>query len=200
MRSTKLSVVGLEDRHTPAVTAVFNPGFGTLTVFGDATDNQIVVSRDALGVISVNGEVPSAGGLPGGFPTVFNTRTIGVFGAAGNDTIRLDETNGPLPAAQLFGGSGNDTLVGGSGNDFLHGQSGDDFLLGGDGANQLFGGSGDDVAFLGGGDDVFGWPPGDGSDRVEGEGGFDTMAFLGSDDDEVFEATAKSAGPARTCC
>ena len=43
-----------------------------------------------------------------------------VHGLGGNDTIRLDEANGPLPAAQLFGGSGNDTLVGGSGGGQLH--------------------------------------------------------------------------------
>jgi Ca2+-binding RTX toxin-like protein len=211
------SVVSLESREVPAVTAVFNPGAGALTVFGDSADNQIVVSRDALGVISVNGQVPLAGNIPGGFPSVFNTRTISVFGQGGNDAIRMDETNGPLPAAQLFGGSGNDTLIGGSSNDALHGQdgndtliagggddfvlgqSGNDVLLGGDGVDQMFGGAGDDfaagqvgddVAFLGAGDDTFGWLPGEGSDRVEGEGGFDTMAFIGSNGDEVFEATA----------
>ena len=197
--------------------AQFSPGTGTLTVFGDSADNEIVISRDALGVISVNGEVPLAGGIPGGFPTVFNTKSISVFGLGGNDTIRLDETNGPLPAAQLFGGSGNDILTGGSGADALHGQdgndqlsggAGDDFLLGqsgtdvmfgGDGADQMFGGAGDDtadgdrgddVAFLGDGNDLFVWDPGDGSDRVEGEAGFDTMLFNGSGADEVFEASA----------
>ncbi len=88
------------------MTAVFNPGVGTLAVFGDSADNEIVISRDELGVISVNGEVPLAGGIPGGFPTAFNTRSVSVFGLSGNDTIRLDETNGPLPGAQMFGGSG----------------------------------------------------------------------------------------------
>ncbi len=214
------SVETLEGRHTPAVTAVFNPGVGALTVFGDSADNQIVVSRDALGVISVNGQVPLAGGIPGGFPTVFNTRTISVFGQAGNDSIRLDEANGPLPAAQLFGGSGNDTLVGGSGNDALHGQdgndtlsggagadfllgqSGDDVMFGGNDADQMFGGSGndtadgdrgDDTAFLGDGNDLFVWDPGDGSDKVEGEAGFDTMLFNGSGADEVMEASANGS-------
>src|SRR5262245_30171386 len=207
----------LEGRTLPAITPVFNPGLGTLTVLGDSADNQIVISRDALGVISVNGEVPLAGGIPGGFPTVFNTREISVFGQSGNDTIRLDETNGPLPAARLFGGSGNDVLTGGSGDDALHGQdgndqlnggagadfllgqSGNDVIFGGNDADQVFGGSGDetidgdrgdDVAFLGEGNDLFVWDPGDGSDRVEGEAGFDTMLFNGSGADEVFEASA----------
>lgn len=205
----------LEDRSVPAI--VTQVGFGTLTVFGDSADNQIVISRDALGVISVNGLVPLANGIAGSFPTVSNTRVISVFGVAGNDTIRFDETNGPLPAGQLFGGSGNDTIIGGSGDDALHGQdgndlllgmagkdfvigqSGNDVLLGGDDVDQLFGGSGDDfvagevgddVAFLGDGNDTFGWLPGEGSDRVEGEAGLDTMVFIGSDDAEVFAATA----------
>jgi Ca2+-binding RTX toxin-like protein len=207
----------LSERILPAVTAVFNPGLGTLTVVGDSSDNEIVISRDGLGVISVNGKVPLAGGLPGGFPTVFNTRSISVFGLGGNDNVRLDETNGPLPGAEIFGGSGNDTLTGGSGqdalygqdgndllngaagNDFLLGQSGADVLLGGDGVDQMFGGSGDDtadgdrgddVAFLAEGNDTFVWDPGDGSDRVEGEAGFDTMLFNGSGADEKFELTA----------
>ena len=51
------AVEALETRAVPAVTAVFNPGFGTLTVFGDSADNTIEISRDGLGVISVNGEV-----------------------------------------------------------------------------------------------------------------------------------------------
>src|SRR5262249_11191959 len=49
---------------------------------------------------------------------------------------------------------------------------------------------GDDVAFLGDGNDLFVWDPGEGSDRVEGETGFDTMLFNGSGADEVFEASA----------
>ena len=36
-----------------------------------------------------------------------------------NDVISLNETNGPLPAAALFGGDGNDTLTGGTGDDQL---------------------------------------------------------------------------------
>jgi Ca2+-binding RTX toxin-like protein len=218
MRPTKLQIEGLEARDVPAVTSVV--GFGTLTVTGDAGDNEIVISRDPIGVIRVNGEVPLAGGIPGGFPTIFNTRVITVFGLGGDDVIRLDETNGPLPPAQLFGGSGDDTITGGSGddalhgqdgndvltggggNDFLLGQSGNDVLNGGNGADQMFGGEGDDTAdgdrgddtaFLGDGNDLFVWDPGDGSDVVEGEAGFDTMLFNGNGADEVFEASANGS-------
>ena len=57
-------------------------------------------------------------------------RCIQVFGQNGNDIITIDETNGALPAANLFGGDGNDTLTGGSGGDMLFGQAGNDTLLG----------------------------------------------------------------------
>ena len=50
----------------------------------------------------------------GGTPTVANVSLIQVFGQAGNDTITLDEANGVLPKANLFGGAGNDTPTGGS--------------------------------------------------------------------------------------
>ena len=54
-----------------------------------------------------------------------NTALIQVFGQGGNDTIALNEANGALPKANLFGGDGNDTLTGGSGADLLFGQAGE---------------------------------------------------------------------------
>src|SRR6478735_2905054 len=125
-----------------AITASFLPDAGTLTELGDALDNTIVTSRNAAGQIVVNGgAVP----IQGGTATVANTALIQAFGQAGNDTIALDEANGALPAALLFGGDGNDTLTGGSGNDQLFGQSGNDTLLGKGGNDLLFGGAGNDV-------------------------------------------------------
>src|SRR5262249_52882151 len=115
----------LEDRLTPTITASFLPNAHLLTVFGDALNNNIVVSRDAAGTILVNG---GAVAIQGGPPTVANVSLVQVFGQAGNDPISLDETNGALPAANLFGGDGNDTLIGGSGNDMLFGQAGNDIL------------------------------------------------------------------------
>ena len=43
---------------------------------------------------------------------------------------------------------------------------------------------GNDVATLGDGNDLFTWNPGDGSDTVDGQGGFDTLAFQGADASE----------------
>jgi Ca2+-binding RTX toxin-like protein len=186
----------LEDRTLPAVTALFIAPAGLLTVFGDAGNNAITISRDAAGKILVNG-----GAVPvlGGTPTVANTTTVSVFGQAGDDNISLDETNGALPKALLFGGDGNDTLTGGSGNDMLFGQAGNDTLLGKGGNDMLFGGSGDDVLIGGTGDDmVFGeagndrmiWNPGDGTDLNEGGDGNDTVEVNGGNASENFTATA----------
>ena len=121
-----------------AITASFTPGSGALTVFGDNLDNTIVISRNAAGQILVNG---GAVAVTGGTPTVANTALIQVFGQGGNDTITLNEANGALPRANLFGGAGNDTLTGGSGGDMLFGQAGNDTLLGKGGFDFLFGGS-----------------------------------------------------------
>ena len=90
-----------------AITASFSPGTGVLTVFGDSPDNTITISRNAAGNVLVNG---GAVAVTGGTPTVANTALIQVFGQGGNDTITLNEANGALPRANLFGGAGNDTL------------------------------------------------------------------------------------------
>src|ERR687888_539231 len=66
----------LEGREVPAVVAMFSPAAGILTVFGDAADNTITVSRDAAGKILVNG-----GAVPvlGGTATVANMSLVQVF-------------------------------------------------------------------------------------------------------------------------
>jgi hypothetical protein len=186
----------LESRRLLSVSASFIPSAGILSVLGDADNNTIVVSRDAAGEILVNGgTVPVAGGTP----TVANTRLIQVFGQDGNDTISLDETNGALPAANLFGGNGNDVLTGGSGNDQIFGQGdndtllgmgGNDLLFGGDGNDVLTGGAGNDQVFGQGGDDRMIWNPGDGTDLNEGGDGTDTTEVNGGNGSEVFTATA----------
>ncbi len=186
----------LGERILPAITASFSPGTGILSVVGDAQNNTIVVSRDAAGDILVNG---GAVAIQGGAATVANTSLIQVYGQAGNDQISLDEANGALPAAKLFGGDGNDTLTGGSGNDLLFGQGGADTLLGKGGDDQLFGGDGNDTLTGGAGaDQVFGeagndrmiWNPGDGSDLNEGGAGSDTAEVNGGNGSEVFSASA----------
>jgi Ca2+-binding RTX toxin-like protein len=179
-----------------ATTATFIHGLGILTIAGDAASNTIVVSRDAAGAIRVNG---GAVDIHGATATVANVDLIAVFGAGGNDTIALDETNGALPRAALDGGYGDDRLTGGSGDDRLSGRAGNDTLLGKGGADRLAGGDGDDfvdgdqgsdIGFLGDGDDTFQWDPGDGSDVVEGQAGRDTMLFNGANLGESFVVSA----------
>jgi Ca2+-binding RTX toxin-like protein len=180
-----------------ATTATFVSG--TLSVFGDSGNNSIVVARDAAGRILVNGGAIT---VLGGTPTVANTSLIRVFGVSGDDSLNLSEVNGPLPAARVFGGAGNDVLTGGSGSDQLFGQAGNDTLLGKGGSDLLFGGSendtltggdGDDQAFGQGGDDRMIWNPGDDTDLNEGGDGVDTVTVNGGNGAEQFSATANGA-------
>ncbi len=185
----------LDRRVLPAVTATFSVAQGVLTVFGDSQNNTITVSRNAAGSILVNG---GAIAIQGGTSTVANTSLIQIFGQDGNDTLSLDETNGALPAANIFGGAGNDILTGGSGNDLLFGESGNDtlngkggndLLFGGDGDDTLTGGSGDDQVFGQAGNDTIIWNPGDGTDLNEGGDGNDTVVVNGGNGDENFTIT-----------
>jgi Ca2+-binding RTX toxin-like protein len=179
-----------------ATNATFSSSAGLLSEFGDNHDNTIITSRDAAGNILINGGVVP---VTGGQPTLANTGTIQVFGEDGNDSISLDETNGALPGAQLFGGAGNDTLTGGAGNDQLFGGAGNDTLLGkggndtlfgGDGNDTLIGGAGNDQMFGGAGNDRMIWSPGDGTDLMEGGDGIDTAEVNGGNGAEIFTITA----------
>ncbi|HEY3484809.1 MAG TPA: calcium-binding protein, partial [Ilumatobacteraceae bacterium] len=187
-------LIGLGRSASAATTASFSNG--TLTVFGDSLDNNITVSRNAAGTLLVNG---GAVAVVGGTPTVANTSLIQVFGQGGNDVVTLDQTNGALPRANLFGGANNDVLTGGSGNDMLFGQAGNDTLLGKGGTDFLFGGSENDTLTGGDADDqVFGesnddrmiWNPGDDTDLNEGGSGTDTVEVNGGGGAEVFTTTA----------
>ena len=155
-----------------------------LTITGDSAANSLTVGRTAAGAITLNGtEVPGA--------TTANVSDIVMDGGAGNDTLRLDETNGTMPRIefrggegndQLFGGSGADSLLGGPGADTLVGNGGDDTLVGDAGNDKVIGGPGDDTVSLGDGSDQFTWNPGDGNDhQVDGNAGTDTLIFNGSD-------------------
>lgn len=184
----------LGDRITPAVNAFFTAG--QLTILGDAADNVIVVSRDAASVIKVNG---GAVQVVGGTPTVASTARVQIFGLGGNDALSLDEANGALPKASMFGGTGNDTLISGSAADLLFGQSGNDSLFGKGGVDLLFGGAGNDNLTGGDANDsVFGelgndrmiWNPGDDTDLNEGGAGSDAVEVNGGNGADIFVVTA----------
>ncbi|HEY7115201.1 MAG TPA: hypothetical protein VH475_01370 [Tepidisphaeraceae bacterium] len=167
------AVEPLDRRLMLAVTASFAAAAGELRVTGDDQDNVIVVSRTVAGTILVNNGAVTIGG---GTPTVANTTHFHIVGEGGNDRISLDQTNGPLPGAAIFGGAGNDTLTGGSADDFIDGETGND------------------TALLGAGDDTFAWNSGDGSDVVDGQAGRDSVTFNGSDQDEKFGIADSGSG------
>jgi Ca2+-binding RTX toxin-like protein len=187
----------LGQRITPAVNAFFSAG--VLTVTGDGADNTIEVSRDAAGKLLVNGGAVS---IKRGTATVANTKSIQINGQGGNDTLSLNEANGALPKANIYGGAGNDTLIGSSGRDQLFGQAGNDVLLGKGGNDLLFGGANNDTLTGGDADDqVFGeagndrfiWNPGDDTDLNEGGSGTDTIEVNGGNGTEVFTTTANGS-------
>ena len=154
---------------------------GILTVTGTGGDDLMVVSRDPAGNVLVNN---GAIVIQGGPATVATTTLIRMRGLVGADELRLDEANGPLPPAELFGGEWADRLFGGSGADLLDGGPGADTLDGRRGNDRMLGGVGDDSMV---------WNPGDGSDVVEGDAGQDTLVFNGSSNDEIMDFSASAA-------
>jgi len=113
--------------------------------------------------------------------------------------LLVDDTNGPMPRATLFGGEGDDILTGsanadeldgGPGDDALFGRGGNDRVIGGPGHDHLSGGPGVDQFFGGEGDDEIVWLPGEGSDLVEGDDGNDTLLFVGANIDETATVSA----------
>ena len=88
---------------------------------------------------------------------------IVVDARAGDDRVRIDESNG------VFTDTIPTTLDGGDGNDKLAGGTGVEKLSGGPGNDTIDGNGGNDLALMGAGDDTFVWDPGDGSDTIEGQ-------------------------------
>jgi Ca2+-binding RTX toxin-like protein len=174
-----------------------------ITANGTIGNDRVVVAQNA-GVVRVDGLAAQL--LIEDFDVGLDQLTIEA--GAGND--RIDAA--ALPAASLLlavnGGEGNDTVIGGAGDDTISGGEGDDRVLAGGGDDLVFGdggadvlrggagndtvdgGGGDDTALLNAGNDVFIWAPGDGSDRVEGQEGFDRLDFIGSGGAEVIDISA----------
>jgi Ca2+-binding RTX toxin-like protein len=142
----------------------------TVIVNGTAGSDKISVASSGSSIL-VNGpaaQVTIAGAEAGNDSLVIN-------GLAGDDTI---------DASRLHAGQVNLTLNGGDGNDTIIGSAGDDLVIGGRGSDQ---------ALLGAGNDTFVWNPGDGSDVVEGQAGFDTLQFNGSNANENIDISANGS-------
>jgi Ca2+-binding RTX toxin-like protein len=112
---------------------------------------------------------------------------IRVYAGAGNDSARIDESNGAFTTTtptRIDGQGGDDTILGGSGAETLIGGQGNDTIDGKAGADRIRLGAGDDRAV---------WDPGDGSDVVQGGDGQDTMVFNGSSAAEQFHLSANGS-------
>jgi len=156
---------------------------GVLTIEGTAASDKIVLRLQAgdPGVLQV--DVGDDGSPDFSFERG-KVAKIAVDARAGDDLVRVDESNGAFTdtiPTTIAGGDGNDTIAGGKGSETL---------LGGDGNDSIDGNGGNDLALLGAGDDTFVWDPGDGSDTIEGQDGTDTMVFNGAN---VAERVALSA-------
>jgi Ca2+-binding RTX toxin-like protein len=113
--------------------------------------------------------------------TGLTATTVVVGGEPANDRITV---NG-LGADDVIDSSG---VSAGAGTQLtLAGGPGEDILIGGESAETFTGGTGNDVILAGGGDDIITWSPGDENDTVEGQGGYDTLLFMGSNVNEMID-------------
>jgi Ca2+-binding RTX toxin-like protein len=165
---------------------------GELRVTGTKGDDVILVSLDASDATKV--DVNVNGSLLGSFAlSDITSGNVDVRAGKGDDTVRVDETNGLFPLHLVaYGEQGNDTLVGGSADDELHGGQGDDVLYGNDGNDDLFGDEGNDMLAGGFGDDSL--VGGNGTYTFSGETGAYTMFGVngmdvvdGGDGDDVID-------------
>ncbi|HEU4942955.1 MAG TPA: calcium-binding protein [Gaiellaceae bacterium] len=155
-----------------------DPGAGSdrVTIEGTAGNDTIGIAPAATAP-----HIAVSGG-PAGLPIdVVNAEALSIEALAGNDTLTGAVGLATLTQLTLDGGAGNDTINGGDGNDSLRGGTEND---------TVDGNRGDDTGLLGAGDDTFVWDPGDGSDKVEGEAGTDTMLFNGAGVAESFDFSA----------
>jgi Ca2+-binding RTX toxin-like protein len=163
------------------VTAALN--YGTLMVEGTQASDKIALRLRAGDSSILEVDARDDGSADFRFARAEIARIV-VDGRAGSDRIRIDDANGAVEGKTptiLAGGNGRDTLAGGSGAETL---------LGGRGNDSLDGNGGADTGLLGPGDDTFIWDPGDGSDKVEGQLGADTMVFNGANAAEQVDVSA----------
>jgi len=150
---------------------------GTLEVRGSSHADSLAMRLKAGDPGTVQVDIANDGSADFSFPRS-HLSAINVNLGAGNDTARIDDSNGAFTVSiptTIAGGPGNDTLTGGAGAETLKGGAGSDTVIGG---------KGNDIAYLGGGNDTFVWNPGDGSDTIEGQDGTDTMVFNGANASE----------------
>ncbi len=101
-----------------------------------------------------------------------------IYGGAGNDSITIDES--VTIATEIYGGSGDDSIIGGSGDNLIFGGEGQDRIYARGGNDELYGGEGGDIIEGGAGNDVL--YGGAGNDTLRGFAGDDALyGGLGND-------------------
>ena len=183
-----VSAAGVAVRNRPMDSRFKRPKLrrGVLSIVGTAASDKIALRLKAGYPGTLQVDVGDDGSADFSFDRK-KVAKIAVAARAGNDSVRIDESNG------IFTDSIPTTIDGGAGNDTIAGGSGAETLIGGDGNDVIDGNKGNDTALLGSGDDVFVWDPGDGSDVVEGQDGSDTMRFNGAGAAEQFTLSANGS-------
>jgi Ca2+-binding RTX toxin-like protein len=182
--ATSVTVSGLAAEVT--VTGA-EPDRDKLVVDGHAGSDTLQVNgtdgADTIGVLT-DGQNVAVTGVGNIIVEAAGVENVVISGGAGNDMINASGLISGLTQLTIDGGAGDDLIVGSQGADLLKGGAGDDTVIGG---------RGNDTALLGNGNDTFVWNPGDGSDIVEGQGGFDTLLFNGANIAEHIEISANGS-------
>ncbi len=174
-------------------TFTWNPGDGNDVIDGNAGDDTHIFNGS--GGDEIMSVAPSA--TPNRITLLRNLGNIVMdIGTFENITINAlggsDQVSGAVGLAALL--TGLLTFNGDAGNDILNGGDGADRLNGGSEDDTIDGNRGNDTSFMGAGNDTFIWDPGDGSDIVEGEVGFDELQFNGAAAAEIFSVSTLPGG------
>jgi Ca2+-binding RTX toxin-like protein len=152
----------------------------TLTITGDGAADRITL-RLAPGA-------PQTLQLDTGTTTLSfdraNFTRIVIRSGAGDDDIRIDESNGAFTDAEQT------TIESGAGNDVVAGGRAAETIAAGDDNDLVDAGRGDDAIFLGAGNDTALQGADDGSDTLDGQSGTDAFQTAGSAESEEFTAQA----------
>ncbi len=171
------------DQASAASAQVLGPA---LVITGDNVSDRITLRLEAGVPTNLQVDLNDDGTADATFDRSAFSQIL-VSARRGNDVVRIDDTNGPFTDTEIT------TLRGGRDDDTLLGGRGVETFLGGAGNDTVDGNQGNDLAFLGEENDTFIWDPGDGSDTIEGQSGYDTLDFRGSGGDEIFDASANGS-------
>ncbi|HEX6683407.1 MAG TPA: calcium-binding protein [Candidatus Limnocylindrales bacterium] len=159
------------------------PGDDTLRGEGDSDKMSGGTGRDAVSyygrVSDVHADLDGASGDDGyiGEGDTIGSDVEELYGGTGDDTLV-----GNVSANYINGNEGNDTIRGGGGEDTIHGSVGDDWIEGDAGDDRLYGDGGNDTLrgddhndVLSGGPDDDVLQGGNGEDVLLGEAGNDDL-------------------------